>query len=81
MRAGTADRRSPTGAVDEDGLVVDGSRQGGGSGKRRAGEDDDDEDADEDDEDAEEAGLLENLGEEEMKWREEMQKIRGEAMG
>lgn len=43
-------------------------------------EDEDDEDREGDDDD-DEGGLLENLGEEEMKWREEMEKIRGQAMG
>ncbi|CAO1632104.1 unnamed protein product [Sympodiomycopsis kandeliae] len=70
MRSGTATRgRSPTITT--------------GTNKPNRGSDDeydeyDDEDFEDDNEDE---GLLDNLGEEEMKWRQEMEKLRGEAMG
>lgn len=80
-RGGTVDPRGSaargTAAPGSPGAEEDGA----GTVRAREGrEDEEDEDEDPADEDEDE-GLLENLGEEEMKWREEMERIRGQAMG
>ncbi|PWN21180.1 TAFII28-domain-containing protein [Microstroma glucosiphilum] len=80
-RGGTVDPRGSaargTAAPGSPGAEEDGA----GTVRVREGrEDEEDEDEDPADEDEDE-GLLENLGEEEMKWREEMERIRGQAMG
>ncbi|CAO1616034.1 unnamed protein product [Parajaminaea phylloscopi] len=80
LRGSTTQRdRSPTagGAVGDDGLL----EPGVATSKARRDYDDDDEDAPEEDDEDAEGGLLEDLGEEEMKWREEMERLRGQAMG
>lgn len=80
LRASTIQRdRSPTagGAAPDDGML----EVGEATTKARRDYDEDDDEGPEDDEEDVEGGLLENLGEEDMKWREEMEKIRGQAMG